>query len=336
MTTHKHGHYHIVGISEFHWHCNKFTLLKIKCSRSAFKHRLFTLSYTWIEFPIIWSELPSLEGDSCRAAAELCTVVKAFVSGSQQLPIHVQGLSQARQLHRDISVARGRHCRAAEGLKQLPGIKTTPRLSSNPALLSHLPYTKENSYINNFKGKYKPGKMCHCSRTHFWDTEKRPGAARCVPVNALGLFGLCRRAQSALAAGKWELTALPGHQQLLFTALQNPQPAEQGDHTPGYQHKSSAFLFAGIFYNMQSKLLLHSRQGKLKNHLVPLQLAVRKHARLFVLLPGKPIYLLSAGIIASRVSIGKAMTEVICLNLCCLLEGTANWCCKLRTSTTNF
>lgn len=255
MTTHKHGHYHIVGISEFHWHCNKFTLLKIKCSRSAFKHRLFTLSYTWIEFPIIWSELPSLEGDSCRAAAELCTVVKAFVSGSQQLPIHVQGLSQARQLHKDISVARGRHCRAAEGLKQLPGIKT-PRLSSNPALLSHLPYTKENSYINNFKGKYKPGKMCHCSRTHFWDTEKRPGAARCVPVNALGLFGLCRRAQSALAAGKWELTALPGHQQLLFTALQNPQPAEQGDHTPGYQHKSSAFLFAGIFYNMQSQAVI--------------------------------------------------------------------------------
>lgn len=70
------------------------------------------------------------------------------------------------------------------------------------------------------------------------------------------------------------------------------------------------FSLQKYFTMCNPKLLLHSKQAKLKNHLVPVLLAVRKHGRLFVWLPGKPIYLLSVGSISSRVSIGRAWQKL--------------------------
>lgn len=148
-----------------------------------------------------------------------------------------------------------------------------------------------------------------------------------VPVNALGLFAFCRKTHVCPIKLKHELTALPGCQQLVLTALAESKGflslQSNGIKDQVINMNPLHFSLQKYFTTCNSKLLLCSKKAKLKNHLVPLLLAVRKYVRLFVLLPGKPVYLWSVGSISSRVSIGRAMTEVICLNLCCLLEGTA-------------
>ena len=85
---------------------------------------------------------------------------------------------------------------------------------------------------------------------------------------------------------------------------------------PGYQQETPALRFAAVLYNVQSQAVIMFKADKLKNHLVPLLLAVRQYVRLFVLLPGKPIYLLSIGSISSSAVYWESHTStVICLNL---------------------
>lgn len=158
-------------------------------------------------------------------------------------------------------------------------------------------------------------------KTDFRGDEKHHGASKSVPVNALGLFGCYRKTHVPVFPRlKRELAAVPRCQWLVLTALAEfkcffPQQSK-GISRPQLSTRNSHASLCSRTLQCANPCYYYVQESQTKNHLVPLLLAARQHIRLFVLLPGKPIYLLSIGSTSSRAVYWESgSSTVICLSL---------------------
>lgn len=237
------------------------------------------------------------------------------------------------------AAAQGQLC-DIQGSKQLPGF---------PAILHCFlifPTLRKTAPLRTSKGKYRPGKMCHCRRILVQFT----GISISETVKSTRVHpGVYQEMHLARLAPAGPLAALSplkvSWQHCLDTSScfwlhwQDPKASSAcRDHRAGEQHQCSAFLFAQILYNVQSQAVITFQASQTENSPCTTAACCEETRQALCFAPRKAHLLIKCRKHFQQGVYWESHGRSYLFELVLLIWGhsTANWCCKLRTSTMNF
>lgn len=117
-----------------------------------------------------------------------------------------------------------------------------------------------------------------------------------------------------------------------------PQLAKQWDHRPGYQHESSALLFAEILYKVQSQAIIMFQESQTEKSPCTTATCCEKIHQALCFAPRKAHLLIKCRKHFQQGVYWESHDRSYLLELVLLTWGhsIANWCCELRSSTLKF